>query len=141
LRKKSKGYHKFVEFCNQTMFAGNGLFYPILGFASFVVFIYMSFGGLRFSLEEGKEMGFVMRNETQFVVDGKVFYVNGWNSYWLMDHSVDFSSRFKVREMMKIGAKMGLTVVELGLSMMVIIMLFKFHLVTLMNKFFRLWIM
>ncbi|GAU27148.1 hypothetical protein TSUD_104570 [Trifolium subterraneum] len=55
-------------------------------------------------------MGFVMRNETQFVVDGKVFYVNGWNSYWLMDHSVDFSSRFKVREMMKIGAKMGLTV-------------------------------
>ncbi|PNX93620.1 mannan endo-1,4-beta-mannosidase [Trifolium pratense] len=55
-------------------------------------------------------MGFVMRNETQFVVDGKPFYVNGWNSYWMMDHSVDFSSRFKVREMMKIGAKMGLTV-------------------------------
>lgn len=92
------------------MFAGNGLFYPILGFASFVVFIYMSFGGLRFSLEEEKELGFVMRNGTQFMLDGKAFYVNGWNSYWLMDHSVDFSSRFKVREMMKIGAKMGLTV-------------------------------
>ncbi|CAK8536418.1 unnamed protein product [Lathyrus sativus] len=92
------------------MFAGNGLFYPILGFASFVVFIYMSFGGLRFSLEEEKELGFVMRNGTRFMLDGKEFYVNGWNSYWLMDHSVDFSSRFKVREMMKIGAKMGLTV-------------------------------
>jgi len=92
------------------MFAGNGLFYPILGFASFVVFIYMSFGGLRFSFEEGREMGFVMRNGTQFVLDGNVFYVNGWNSYWLMDHSVDFSSRFKVRQMLKTGANMGLTV-------------------------------
>ena len=87
------------------------LFYPILGFASFVVFIYMSFGGIKFSfLEEGPELSFVERNGTQFVLDGKAFYVNGWNSYWLMVQSVDVYSRSKVREMMKTGAKMGLTV-------------------------------
>lgn len=100
----------FVEFCNQIMSSGNGVFYPILGFASFLVFIYMSFEGLRFSFDEGKELSFVKRNGTQFMVDEKAFYVIGWNSYWLMDHSVDISSRFKVREMLKTGAKMGLTV-------------------------------
>lgn len=93
------------------MVFGNSLFYPILGFASFVVFVYMSFGGIRFSfLEEGPELSFVERNGTQFVLDGKAFYVNGWNSYWLMVQSVDVYSRSKVREMMKTGAKMGLTV-------------------------------
>ncbi|KAG4960985.1 hypothetical protein AAZX31_13G279300 [Glycine max] len=93
------------------MVFGNSLFYPILGFASFVVFIYMSFGGIRFSfLEEGPELSFVERNGTQFVLDEKAFYVNGWNSYWLMVQSVDVYSRSKVREMMKTGAKMGLTV-------------------------------
>lgn len=93
------------------MVFGNSLFYPILGFASFVVFIYMSFGGIKFSfLEEGPELSFVERNGTQFVLDEKAFYVNGWNSYWLMVQSVDVYSRSKVREMMKTGAKMGLTV-------------------------------
>ncbi|KAJ6363778.1 hypothetical protein OIU78_003859 [Salix suchowensis] len=38
------------------------------------------------------------------------FYVNGWNSYWLMMESVWSPSRPKVSEMFKRGAQMGLTV-------------------------------
>ena len=38
------------------------------------------------------------------------FYVNGWNSYWLMMKSVWSPSRSKVSEMLKRGAQMGLTV-------------------------------
>ncbi|XP_057747388.1 mannan endo-1,4-beta-mannosidase 2-like [Arachis stenosperma] len=92
------------------MVAGNGLFYPIFGFASLVLFIYMSFGDMRLGFEEGPEVSFVGRNGTQFVLDGKPFYINGWNSYWLMVQSVDDYSRPRVREMLRAGAKMGLTV-------------------------------
>lgn len=92
------------------MVGGNGLFYPVVGFASIVLFIYMSFGDVKFGFEEEVELAFVERNGTQFMVDGKAFYINGWNSYWLMVQSVDEYSRPKVREMLKAGAKMGLTV-------------------------------
>ncbi|XP_057455656.1 mannan endo-1,4-beta-mannosidase 2 [Lotus japonicus] len=94
----------------RSMVAGNGLFYPILGFASLVVFIYMSFGDVRFGFEEGPDLSFVERNGTQFVVDGKPFYINGWNSYWFMVQSVDDYTKPRVREMLKAGAKIGLTV-------------------------------
>lgn len=90
--------------------AGNGLFYPIVGFASCVAFIYMSFGGLGTNLQEKTKLGFVERNGTQFMLDGKAFYINGWNSYWLMDHSVDEYTKPRVREILQAGAKMGLTV-------------------------------
>lgn len=90
------------------MLAGNGLLlYPLLGFASCVAFIYMSLGDLR-SYFQQPTLGFVERNGTQFFLDGKPFYVNGWNSYWLMDQAVE--SRPRVREILKAGAKMGLTV-------------------------------
>ncbi|OIW01583.1 hypothetical protein TanjilG_23894 [Lupinus angustifolius] len=93
------------------MVSGNGVFYPILCFGMFVVFIYISFGGIRmFSFDEDPELSFVRRNGTQFMLDGKAFYVNGWNSYWLMAQSVELYSRPKVREMLKTGASMGLTV-------------------------------
>ncbi|XP_058218687.1 mannan endo-1,4-beta-mannosidase 2-like [Rhododendron vialii] len=92
------------------MVAGNGLFYPIIGFASFLVLIYWSFGDLWVNYRNGPELSFVQRNGTHFMVDGRVFYVNGWNSYWLMDHAVDHYTRPRVREMLRAGAKMGLTV-------------------------------
>lgn len=94
----------------ERMAAGNGLLYPILGFASCVTFIYMSFFDLRVSYEKEPELGFVTRNGTQFMVDGKVLYVNGWNSYWLMDHAANEYSRGRVGPMLEAGAKMGLTV-------------------------------
>lgn len=92
------------------MVGGNGLLYPVLGFASCIVFIYMSFGDLWVSYNSQTKLSFVVRNGTQFFVDGQVFYINGWNSYWMMDKAVDASTRPKVRTMLQAGAKMGLTV-------------------------------
>lgn len=92
------------------MVAGNGLLYPILGFASCVAFIYMSFGDLSPTYHQGPKLGFVERNGTQFMVDGKAFYINGWNSYWLMDHYADEDRKPRVSAMLEAGAKMGLTV-------------------------------
>lgn len=94
------------------MVAGNGLFYPILGFASCMAFIYLSFGDVKVNLSLGKgpEMDFVERNGTKFMVNGKPFYINGWNSYWLMDHAVNDYSRSRVGAMLQAGSKMGLTV-------------------------------
>lgn len=99
------------------MRAGIGVAYPVLGLASCVAFVYLSFGDLDWDLgihgrvEEAETMrSFVRRNGTQFAVDGKAFYVNGWNSYWLMDQAVEDFSRHRVRAMFRTGAAMGLTV-------------------------------
>lgn len=87
------------------------MLYPILGFASCVAFIYMSFGDLKLSsLPKGLSLSFVERNGSRFILDGKPLYVNGWNSYWLMAHSMDENSRGRVSVMLQAGAKMGLTV-------------------------------
>ncbi|GAV70414.1 Cellulase domain-containing protein [Cephalotus follicularis] len=94
----------------ERMVARHGLFYPILGFVSCLVFIYMSFGELRLSYPQEPELSFVERNGTRFVLDGRAFYINGWNSYWLMDHAVDEYRRPKVKAMLRAGAKMGLTI-------------------------------
>ncbi|XP_039068851.1 mannan endo-1,4-beta-mannosidase 2-like isoform X1 [Hibiscus syriacus] len=91
--------------------AGNGMLYPILGFASCVAFIYMSFGDLKLSsFPRERGLSFVERNGTRFFLDGKPLYVNGWNSYWLMSHSVEENTRPKVSAMLQAGARMGLTV-------------------------------
>nr|DAD22891.1 TPA_asm: hypothetical protein HUJ06_024354 [Nelumbo nucifera] len=92
------------------MVAGNGFLYPLLGFASCVAFIYMSLGDLRLNYYEEPKVAFVERNGTHFILDGRPFYVNGWNSYWLMDQAVEDFSRPRVRAMLQAGAKMGLTV-------------------------------
>ncbi|KAJ8568958.1 hypothetical protein K7X08_032695 [Anisodus acutangulus] len=92
------------------MLAGNGLFYPIIGFASFIAFLYLSFGDLWVNYSKEINLSFVERNGTQFIVDGKAFYINGWNSYWLMDHAADYTTRPRIGTMLQAGAKMGLTV-------------------------------
>uniref|UniRef100_A0A7N1A3E8 mannan endo-1,4-beta-mannosidase n=1 Tax=Kalanchoe fedtschenkoi TaxID=63787 RepID=A0A7N1A3E8_KALFE len=92
------------------MVAANGLFYTIVGFASCVAFIYMSFGDWSITFRKQPELGFVERNGTQFMVNGKAFYINGWNSYWFLDHAAEDSSKPRVRAMLQTGAKMGLTV-------------------------------
>ncbi|XP_030549421.1 mannan endo-1,4-beta-mannosidase 2-like [Rhodamnia argentea] len=100
-------YHK-----SSRMSVGQRLMYPILGIASCIAFIYISSSDLSFSdYYTEQQMDFVRRNGTQFMVgDGKVFYVNGWNSYWLMDHAVDEYSRPRIRAMFQAGSKMGMTV-------------------------------
>lgn len=95
----------------RTMAATNGLFYPIVGFATLIVFIYMSFGGdMKASVFNEVNYSFVERVGKQFMLDGNPFYVNGWNSYWLMDHAVDGFGRPRVKAMFQAGSKMGLTV-------------------------------
>ncbi|KAL5715497.1 mannan endo-1,4-beta-mannosidase [Ranunculus cassubicifolius] len=88
----------------------NGLFYLVLGFASCVAFIYMSFGDLLFKYSKEPEMNFVRKSGIHFILNGKAFYINGWNSYWLMDQAVEDYSRPRVSAMLQAGAKMGLTV-------------------------------
>ncbi|GAB2242520.1 hypothetical protein Droror1_Dr00019295 [Drosera rotundifolia] len=95
---------------SRKMLANNGLFYQTIGIATLVAFIYLSFVNLRTSFFEEPAFNFVERNGTQFMLDGRPFYINGWNSYWLMDHAVEDHSRPRVREMLQAGSKMGLTV-------------------------------
>lgn len=96
------------------MLISNGLLYPVIGLASCVAFIYMSFGDVELDLDWRRlsepRMSFVGRNGSQFVVDGEAFYVNGWNSWWLMDQAVEEFSRPRVRAMFQSAASMGLTV-------------------------------
>ncbi|XP_073028783.1 mannan endo-1,4-beta-mannosidase 2-like [Primulina eburnea] len=92
------------------MVGGNGVFYPIVGFASCVTFIYLSFGDLWIDVHSDTKLSFVERNGSQFIVDGRPFYFNGWNSYWMMDNAVDISRKHRIREILQAGAKMGLTV-------------------------------
>ncbi|XP_065874184.1 mannan endo-1,4-beta-mannosidase 2-like [Euphorbia lathyris] len=95
----------------QKMVAGNGILFPLLGFASCVAFLYMSFGDLKLdSHVPPSDLTFVTRNGTQFMVDGRPFYINGWNSYWLMDHSVEEERKPRVSKMLEAASKMGLTV-------------------------------
>ncbi|KAF5185701.1 Mannan endo-1,4-beta-mannosidase [Thalictrum thalictroides] len=51
-------------------------------------------------------------SKEKFMVNGEAMYVNGWNSYWLMDQVVDEYSRPRVRAMLQAGAKMGLSVCQ-----------------------------
>lgn len=65
-------------------------------------------------------MGFVGVNKTRFFIKSEnpktqslafqELYINGWNSYWLMKESIWVSSRFRVSQMLKRGAEMGLSV-------------------------------
>ncbi|KAG9445327.1 hypothetical protein H6P81_016667 [Aristolochia fimbriata] len=86
----------------------------IIGVASVLVILYLNFGDkLRFPvfLRQPK-MSFIGTNSSRFVDQGsgELFFINGWNSYWLMDQSVWSSSRPRVSEIFRRGAGMRLTV-------------------------------
>lgn len=53
---------------------------------------------------------FVGREGHHFVVDGQPFYVNGWNSYWLMTQAVEENTRPRVVSTFLHGAALGMTV-------------------------------
>ena len=105
-----KYHHKLPRPRRSMSPPGNGPMVPILGFLTCVAFLYLSFGDLWLDYNREAELGFVSRNGTQFVLDGKPLYVNGWNSYWFMDHAVNDHSRHRVGAMLEAGSKMGLTV-------------------------------
>ncbi|KAL5711500.1 mannan endo-1,4-beta-mannosidase [Ranunculus cassubicifolius] len=52
----------------------------------------------------------VGKKGNQFVINDRPFYVNGFNTYWLMIFSVDQSTRSKVTEVFKQASAVGLTV-------------------------------
>lgn len=86
--------------------------YTVLGVVSCIAFLYLNFGNVHILPFSQPRMSFVERNGSHFLVDGKELYVNGWNSYWLMDKSVEDSTRHRVKTMLRRGAEMGLTVVR-----------------------------
>ncbi|GFP96475.1 mannan endo-1 4-beta-mannosidase 6 [Phtheirospermum japonicum] len=99
--------------------------YSILGVFAVISLFYLNFHD-QLSFESPvvtwrlPRMGFVGVNHTRFVLLGdgssqlasgaREVYVNGWNSYWLMEESVRGPSRRRVSEMLRRGAEMGLTV-------------------------------
>jgi hypothetical protein len=52
----------------------------------------------------------VQKKGNQFVVDDQPFYVNGFNTYWLMVFAADESTRVKVTDVFKQASSVGLTV-------------------------------
>lgn len=52
----------------------------------------------------------VQKNGNQFVVNDQPFYVNGFNTYWLMVFAADESTRGKVSELFQQASAVGLTV-------------------------------
>uniref|UniRef100_A0A7N0U3B5 mannan endo-1,4-beta-mannosidase n=1 Tax=Kalanchoe fedtschenkoi TaxID=63787 RepID=A0A7N0U3B5_KALFE len=52
----------------------------------------------------------VQKKGHQFVVNDKPFYVNGFNTYWLMVFAADQSTRGKVTDVFKQASTIGLTV-------------------------------
>ncbi|KAK8928881.1 Mannan endo-1,4-beta-mannosidase 6 [Platanthera zijinensis] len=61
---------------------------------------------------EGEAVGspMVVRKGNQFVLGGQPFYLNGFNTYWLMILAVDPSTRGKITETFEYASAVGLTV-------------------------------
>uniref|UniRef100_A0A6N2KLW2 mannan endo-1,4-beta-mannosidase n=1 Tax=Salix viminalis TaxID=40686 RepID=A0A6N2KLW2_SALVM len=59
---------------------------------------------------EEDEWEMVTKKGNQFVINGQPFYVNGFNTYWLMVFAADQSTRGKVTEVFQQASSVGLTV-------------------------------
>ncbi|GLT75550.1 hypothetical protein SLA2020_472670 [Shorea laevis] len=59
---------------------------------------------------DGEDWSMVQKDGNQFVVNGQPFYLNGFNTYWLMVFSADNSTRGKVTEVLQQASSVGLTV-------------------------------
>lgn len=60
--------------------------------------------------EKSNSWSMVEKKGKQFMVDGEPFYVNGFNTYWLMILAVDESTRGKVSEVFQQASGVGLSV-------------------------------
>lgn len=52
----------------------------------------------------------VQKKGNQFVIDDQPFYINGFNTYWLMVFAADQSTKGKVSELFQQASSAGLTV-------------------------------
>lgn len=109
------------------MAVGSGLaLYHVLGVATCVALLYFAIGEVDLrhislpsmpvsvsgpsSSSRAAALPFVERRGAQLFLDGRPFYPNGWNSYWLMDNAAEPRSRDRVSRMFRTAAEMGLTV-------------------------------
>ncbi|XP_057842891.2 mannan endo-1,4-beta-mannosidase 6 [Cryptomeria japonica] len=76
----------------------------------FIVLVLLKWCRALESEKEEEKWSMVQIKGTQFVLDGSPFYVNGFNTYWLMVFSVDQSTRPKVTTLLEEAASAGLTV-------------------------------
>lgn len=53
---------------------------------------------------------FVAVSGKNFVMNGAPFFVNGWNSYWMMTQAVEEGTRHRVVSILQRGAALGMTV-------------------------------
>ncbi|ONK62711.1 uncharacterized protein A4U43_C07F7310 [Asparagus officinalis] len=89
-------------------------FNPLLLLMFFVVSICANIEMLddidyRYELDDG-EWEMVERKGNQFMIGGQPFYVNGFNTYWLMMLAVDQSTRGKVTDVFQQASSVGLSV-------------------------------
>jgi mannan endo-1,4-beta-mannosidase len=61
-------------------------------------------------MEMEAEWQMVQKKGNQFVVNEQPFYVNGFNTYWLMVFAADESTRGKVTDVFKRASSVGMTV-------------------------------
>ncbi|KAJ4898243.1 hypothetical protein Rs2_25037 [Raphanus sativus] len=76
---------------------------------AFLVFVItQSYNDL--GIEAASSDGFVSRKGVQFILNGKPFYANGFNAYWLMYEATDPSTRYKITHALENAAGQGLTI-------------------------------
>ncbi|KAJ1699759.1 hypothetical protein LUZ63_008271 [Rhynchospora breviuscula] len=56
--------------------------------------------------------GFVRTSGTHFVVNGRLFYTNGFNAYWLMYMASDPSDRSKISDTFEEASRLGVNVIR-----------------------------
>ncbi|GFY83870.1 eukaryotic translation initiation factor 2 beta subunit [Actinidia rufa] len=73
-------------------------------------YLTINHGSYEFGEVEDNAWTMVQKQGNQFVVNDRPFYVNGFNTYWLMMFAVDQSTRGKVGEAFRQASSVGLTV-------------------------------
>ncbi|XVF22234.1 hypothetical protein REPUB_Repub12eG0156000 [Reevesia pubescens] len=58
----------------------------------------------------GPGSGFVQTRGTNFVMNGKPFYLNGFNAYWMMMFASDLSTKTKVTDTFREASKYGMNI-------------------------------
>lgn len=95
-----------------------GIPYMLKTLSLILVLVHMNWTSLA-ELEEGiitnsnsdeDSWSMVQKNGNQFMLDGQPFYVNGFNTYWLMIFAVDESTRPKVSDVFQQASGVGLSV-------------------------------
>ncbi|XP_068649041.1 mannan endo-1,4-beta-mannosidase 5-like [Aristolochia californica] len=75
---------------------------------AFVVLLAVTCEASRFPHKHGR--GFIRTWDSEFVLHGSPFFFNGFNSYWMMRVATDPTQRYKVSDVFREAAAVGLTV-------------------------------